>query len=393
MPGPLAGLKVLDFTTLLPGPFATMVLSDLGADVLRIVSASRPDLVGFLPPFLPGNDVSAALAYLGRGKRCLSLNITLPQAAEIVHRLISQYDIILEQFRPGVMARYGLDYESLRAVNPAIVYCSLTGYGQTGPMKSKAGHDLNYLARSGCLSYSGRVEGGPSLFGIQISDLAGGSMNAVIGILASVVRRDRTGRGQYVDVSMTDGIMALNAMTGAGFLVDGREPRREGEVLNGGTLYDLYETADGRHLSIGSVEPQFYMRLCRAIGREDLADSGIAPLDLAPVKDQFRQIIRSKTLVEWQEVFSPLDACVEPVFTLAEAFSDPHAVEREMVVEVDAPDGGKVRQIASPVKFSETRQEYRSAGSMDVSGTPGILSEVGFTEDEINNFQESGVLS
>jgi crotonobetainyl-CoA:carnitine CoA-transferase CaiB-like acyl-CoA transferase len=393
MAGPLAGLKVLDFTTLLPGPFATMMLSDLGADVLRVVSASRPDLVGFLPPFLPGNDVSAALAYLGRGKRCLSLNITMPQAAEIVRRLISQYDIIIEQFRPGVMARYGLDYESLRSVNPSIVYCSLTGYGQTGPMKDKAGHDINYLARSGGLSYSGRVEGGPSLFGIQIADLAGGSMNAVIGILASVVRRDRTGRGQYVDVSMTDGVMALNAMTGAGFLVDGQDPRREGEVLNGGTLYDFYETADGRHLSIGSVEPQFFMRLCRAIGRDDLADEGIAPLDLAPVKEQFRQIIRTKTLAEWREIFSPLDACVEPVFTLAEAFADPHAVERGMVVEVDAPQGGKVRQIASPLKFSETHQEYGSTGSADASGTPRILAEIGFTEDEIIKYQESGVLS
>ena len=393
MSGPLAGLKVLDFTSLLPGPFATMALSDLGADVLRIISASRPDLVGFLPPFLPGNDVSAALAYLGRGKRCISLNITRPQAVEIVQRLLSEYDIVVEQFRPGVMARYGLDYESLRAANPSLIYCSITGYGQTGAMKGKAGHDINYLARSGCLSYSGRLDGGPSLLGIQISDLAGGSLNAVIGILASVIRRDRTGLGQYIDVSMTDGMLALNAMTGAGFLVDGQEPRREGEILNGGTLYDIYETADGRYLSVGSVEPQFFVQLCHAIGRDDLADYGIAPPDVSGIKDEFRKTIKSKTLSEWQEIFSPLDACVEPVLTLAEAFADAHAVERGMVVEVDGPRETKVRQIASPIKFSESRQEYRSIGVIDGSGTKRILEDFGFTEDEISKFEQSGVLS
>ncbi|MEA2014363.1 MAG: CaiB/BaiF CoA-transferase family protein, partial [Thermodesulfobacteriota bacterium] len=161
MPGPLKGLKVLDFTTLLPGPFATMNLADLGADVLRVISGSRPDLAAFAPPFLPGTEISFTVPYLQRGKRSMTLNLNDPRAVQIVRQLISEYDILIEQFRPGVMGKFGLDYESLKKINPAIIYCSLTGYGQDSPMSSRAGHDINYLSRSGLMSYSGKKDSGP----------------------------------------------------------------------------------------------------------------------------------------------------------------------------------------------------------------------------------------
>jgi alpha-methylacyl-CoA racemase len=226
MAGPLKGLKIIDFTTLLPGPYATMVLADLGADVLRVVSGSRPDLTEFMPPCIAGTNLSCAASTLGRGKRSLALNLKDPRAGAIVLKLIKTHDILIEQFRPGVMARLGLDYETLKAVNPSLIYCSLTGYGQTGPLKNRAGHDINYLARSGIMAYSGRKATGPTLTGIQIADVASGSNNTVIGILAAVVHRLRTGEGQHIDVSMTDGVIAFNAIAGAAFLADGSETCR-----------------------------------------------------------------------------------------------------------------------------------------------------------------------
>ncbi|MBN1663664.1 MAG: CoA transferase [Deltaproteobacteria bacterium] len=393
MPGPLHGLKVLDFTTLLPGPYATMTLADMGADVLRIISGTRGDPVSYLPPFIPGTDVSAVMSYLGRGKRCMSLNLKDGRATKIVRQLIGRYDILIEQFRPGVMAGLALDYPRLSAVNPALIYCSLTGYGQTGPMRLRAGHDINYLARSGLMSYSGKKESGPSLTGMQIADIASGSQNAVIGILAAVVRRNATGKGQYVDCAMTDGCLAFNAMTGISCLTDGREPQREETLLNGGSLYDFYETKDGKYLSVGALEPQFLSAFCNVIGRPDLAESGAAPEDAAAAKQEVRQIIKTRTRDEWTAIFDRVDACVEPVLSLGEALHDPQTKARRMVVDCRAPQGGRVRQLASPIKFSESKQTYRKAAVARGIGrhTRGVLKELGYTDAEIAEFKKTGV--
>ena len=218
----------------------------------------------------------------------MALNLKDPRAVKIVRRLIADYDILIEQFRPGVMARFGLDYETLKAANPALIYCSLTGYGQTGPMRNRAGHDINYLARSGIVSYSGRKASGPCLMGIQIADVASGSNNSVIGILAAVVHRQTTGEGQHVDVSMTDGAVAFNALSAAAYLVDGTETCCEEGVLNGGSLYDFYETKDGKYLSFGGLEPQFFAAFCETIGRPDLIAGGVIPPDLPRVKEEVR---------------------------------------------------------------------------------------------------------
>lgn len=352
MSGILFGLKVLDFTTLLPGPYATMCLADLGADVLRVVSGTRPDLVEFLPPFIPGTEISAASAQLGRNKRCIALNLKDPRAIESIHRLVLEYDIVIEQFRPGVMAKLGLDYESLKAVNPAVNYCSITGYGQTGPMKTRAGHDMNYIARSGIASYTGKKDSGPALVGMQLADVASGSNNAIIGILASVIHRNATGKGQSIDISMTDGMIAFNAMYGAGFLVDGKDTGFEEILLNGGSLYDYYETKDGRYISCGGLEPQFFKNFCETIGRPDLIPGGVLPKNIEDVKQEVREIILTKTMDEWMALFDETDACVEPVMTLSEMFNDSLVKERDMIVELPLPGGGAVKQIANPIKFS-----------------------------------------
>ncbi len=393
MSGPLEGLKILDFTTLLPGPYATMIMADMGADVLRVVSGVRPDLNAIMPPFIPGTGLTANCAFLWRGKRCLALNLKREQAGHIVRRLLREYDVLIEQFRPGVMAKFGLDYDSLREQFPNLIYCSLTGYGQNGPLKQRAGHDINYLSRSGLMSYSGRKKGGPSLTGAQIADIACGSHIAVMGILAAAYRRLIAGKGQYIDISMTDGAVALNAMAAASFLVDGKTPQAEETVLNGGTLYDFYETKDGRYLSVGSLEPRFFKALCHAIDRSDLIAGGVATAGQGRVKEEIRAIFKEKTLEEWVAVFEQTDACVEPVMNLEEALAQPQVRARNMIVEVPLRDGRAVRQIATPIAFSDTPCRYRSAGGPVGAHTAETLLSLGYTDDEIEEFRREGLFS
>ena len=219
--GALDGLKVLDFSTLLPGPYASLILADMGAEVLKISSAGRPDLVVNYEPFIGDSGISACQAWLGRNKKTMFLNLKTGEAKGIIRELIKEYDIILEQFRPGVMDRLGIGYEELKKVNPGLIYCALTGYGQTGPLRDAAGHDINYLSRSGLVSHAGRKDHGPSLMNFQIADVAAGSMNSVIGILAAVHYRSKTGKGQFIDISMLDGCIPFNSLDGAGFLVSG----------------------------------------------------------------------------------------------------------------------------------------------------------------------------
>jgi len=395
MPGALEGLKVLDFTTLLPGPFATMILADLGAEVLRVISSSRPDLVSLSPPFILGTEISAAEGQLGRNKQLMTLNLKDPRAIEIIHRLIAEYDIIIEEFRPGVMAKLKLDYDSLKVLNPAIIYCSLTGYGQTGYMKSRAGHDINYIARSGVASYSGRRETGPTLGGMQIADLAAGSNNAVIGILAAVIYRNSTGKGQYIDISMTDGMIAFTGFYGAAFLVDGKDLELEGGLSYGGSLYDYYRTKDGRYIAYGGLEPQFSANFFKVINRPDLIPGGVMPNNVDEVKKEVRAIILTKTRDEWAALFNATDACVEPVMAFSEVFSDSLVKARGMLVELPLADGGTVRQLACPIKFSESQPSYRSVGVSIKSGThtKEVCRELGYTEHEIEEFEKSGLFS
>lgn len=384
--GSLDDLKILDFSTLLPGPYATLMLADMGAEVLKISSASRPDIVLDYPPFIGDTGVSASQAWLGRNKKTMFLNLKTGEGKAVVKELVKEYDIVLEQFRPGVMEKLGLGYEDLKAVNPKLIYCSLTGYGQTGPLRDAAGHDINYMSRSGIISQAGRRESGPSLMNFQIADIAVGSMNSVIGILAAVNYRKNTGKGQYIDVAMMDGCVPFNSLDGAGFLVSGKEPKREGERLNGGCIYDFYETKDGEYLSVGSLEPQFWSRFCTAIGREDLIEGTVYPPNIDEVKAEIRGILKTKTRDEWVEVFSHYDACVQPVLNLKEALlEDEQVKEREMVVDVKLPlhEDVSVKQLATAVKLSEYPCEYKFAGYPTGYHTKEVIEQLGMDYAEL----------
>ncbi len=388
--GALDGLKVLDFSTLLPGPYATLMLADLGAEVLKISSRDKYDLVVHWPPKLENTDTTAAAAWLGRNKKTIFLNLKKAEAVEAVKRLVLEYDIVVEQFRPGVMAKLGLSYELLSQVNPKLIYCSLTGYGQSGPLKDRAGHDINYMSRSGVMASAGRKATGPVLTDMQIADVAVGSMNSVIGILAAVHHRERTGEGQFIDVAMLDGMVPFNSMDGACFLAGAPAPEREGQMLNGGAVYDFYETADGGHMSVGSLEPKFFAALCNAMQRPEWADGTILKTNLPLVKETFRAKFREKTRDEWTEIFSHWDACVEPVLTLEEAVKDAHINERGMLPEVVLPQAPaqRVRQLGCPIKLSACPAQYRHAGYPEGWHTVEILSRMGYSTEEIKALSE-----
>jgi alpha-methylacyl-CoA racemase len=360
----LSGLKILDFSTLLPGPFATLMLADMGADVIHIESPSRMDLVRIMPPYADGQ--ATAHAYLNRNKRSVAFDLKDPANIVKIKELVAEYDIIVEQFRPNVMTRLGLDYETLSKINPRLIYCSITGYGQTGGHKDRAGHDINYVSLSGIAGHSGRADGLPPAMGIQVADVAGGSLHGVIGILAAVIERHTSGLGQHIDISMTDCVFTMNTMAGAAQIAGGEAQAPEQGMLNGAIFYDYYQTQDGRFLSIGSLEPQFMMGLSQALQLPDLArlGSSMLPEDRANVKAMIRDAIAAQSLDYWNQLFAALDVCVEPVLSLAEAVESDLAKQRGWVVDVPLEKGGAEtqKQIANPIKFSRSQPVYRYVG-------------------------------
>ncbi len=397
--GALTGLKILDFSTLLPGPYATLVMADMGAEVLSIAAPGRKDILTEWPPTIEGTQklpfggVTAVAAWIGRNKKTAFINLKKTEGVEAIRRLVTEggYDIILEQFRPGVMQKLGIGYDTLCALNPRLIYCSLTGYGQTGPLAARAGHDINYLSRSGNMAQAGRKETGPVLTNVQIADVAAGSMNSIISILAAVHYRDRTGRGQYIDVSMMDGVVPFNGMDGAAYLGGGSLTERETHLLNGGTVYDFYETADGRYMSVGSLEPKFFRALCKGLG---ITEEQKPALDDPNTKKRVREAFAQKTQQEWCEIFASLHACVEPVMTLEEAKADEQIQVRQMMPQVPFPEDAygqtatqSIQQPGCPLKLSECPPEYRHTGYPTGYHTEEVLRELGFSEQEIEKIK------
>lgn len=391
MSGPLHGVKVLDFTRLLPGPFGTMILGDLGADLLRVEAPNFPDLLAVMPP--TDGKCSAGHRALNRNKRSMHLDLKKPGAQEVVRRLVKTYDVVIEQFRPGVMDKLGVGYQTLSAENPQLIYCSITGYGQTGAYRDRAGHDLNYLAIAGIMSYTGRKDAGPLPLGIQVADQCAGGMNAVISILAALFHRQRTGEGQYLDVSMTDGAIHLGALYAANYFMCGAQIGYQTDVLSGGSYYDCYQTKDGKYLSVGGLEPQFFAAMCKALGREDLNRYHLAMGERnLYLKAELGKEFLKKTRAEWEAIFIKVDACVEPVLSISEMVAHPCATERGMVVEVETEDGKKLKQIGSPYKMSKTPGEFRHAGVPAGAHTDASLREAGFSDAQIKKLREDGAI-
>lgn len=352
--GPLAGLKVLDLTRLLPGPYASLVLADLGAQVDKVEEPAGGDYIRQMPPFRA--DESALFYGLNRNKRSITLDLKSPNGIEAVRQLIRSYDVLLESFRPGVMDKLGLGYAALSELNPRLIYCSISGYGQTGPDRLRAGHDLNYMARAGALAYGG-TDDQLAFPGVQVADVGAGSLFAITGVLAALHERQRTNRGRFIDVSMTDGATAFLHMHLAARLFMGEEgsPLARGrEPLNGGyASYRPYRTSDGRFLSVGALEPKFAAGFFQAIGAPDLLDDAY---DLGEkglkVQREVERIIGSKPLAHWVGVFKPLDLCVEPVNEPDDVSTDPQLSARGLFVEVDDVQRGiRVTHLRTPLDF------------------------------------------
>ena len=391
MPAPLSSLKILDFSTLLPGPFASMMLADLGAVVLRVESPTRPDLVRMLPAQIKGE--SGTHETLNRSKLSIGLNLKHPDAVKIVQQLVNKYDIVLEQFRPGVMERLGLDYYELRRHNPALIFCSLTGYGQTGVYRNRSGHDLNYLALSGVSNYSRRKNESPVPLGIQVADIAGGSYHVVMGILAAVVHRQQTGEGQSIDISMADAMFSMNVFEGANWLAGGPGAEPESTWLNGGTFYDYYQTQDGRWVSVSGLEKQFFAALIHAMELpETLLQTSLTDLEAQKMlKGILQKRFLERTWSEWESAFSCCDACVELVLEFSEAMEHQQFKDREMIKDVPVQDGSSRKQIASPFKFSAVKPEYRHVGVELGKQTDIVLKELGYTLEQIKKLKNAGV--
>ena len=390
----LSGLKILDFSSLLPGPLATMMFADLGADVIHIESSRRVDLMRIMPPY--DEDQEAYIhQHLNRSKKSLTLNLKTAEAVEIVKELVKEYDIIIEGFRPSVMSRLGLDYETLKAINPQLIYCSITGYGQTGPFANRPGHDNNYLSVAGVLDHSRHKGKKPVSMGIQIADIAGGTLHAAVGVLAAALHREKTGEGKYIDVSMTDAVFAMNALYGAQFFGSGRSPQPEEEILNGGTFYDYYQTKDSRYFSVGSLEPQFRKLLCEALDIPELIDSTFNDSYYTQMrfKEAVSDAFKSKTYAEWLDIFNDnFHGCVEPVLTFEEACTHPQILARDMVVDVPKKDGKTQRQIGTAIKFDGVQPTYKFVGAKIGEHTTDILKQLGYTEDTITELTEKGIL-
>ncbi|HEX9694927.1 MAG TPA: CaiB/BaiF CoA-transferase family protein [Actinomycetota bacterium] len=387
MTRPLEGVRVLDLTRLLPGGFATLIMADLGADVLKIEEPGKGDYVRWTPPF--DRDVSAGHLALNRSKRSMTLNLKHERGREILLRLVRDADVLIESFRPGVMERLGVGYEALRAQNPRLVYCAITGYGQDGPYRAKAGHDINYLGYAGVLGLTGPAGGDPVIPGVQIGDLGGGALMALGGMLAALYDRERSGEGRFVDISMTDGAMAWLSFHAQAHLFEGGEPPRRGEMrLSGGmACYQIYRCGDGKHVTVGALEPQFWATLCTALGVPELIPKHLGDEDTQrEMIEILSSVFASMPRDEWVAALADLDACVGPVNNLDEALADPHLRSRAMIVAI-----GDRTVLGNPVRLSGSESRYRDAPGFG-DATEAVLSAAGYAGEEIAALRDSGAI-
>ena len=394
-PMPLEGLRVLDLSRLLPGGFCSLMLADFGAEVLKVEDTGMGDYVRWSVPRYEGAAESANSALflaLNRNKRSIRVNLREEGGREVLLRLAREYDVLLESFRPGVLDRLGVGYEQLRQENPGLVYCAISGYGQDGPFRNRSGHDLNYIGLVGLLALTGDRGGPPVQPGGQIADIGGGALMAAFGILAALRERDRSGEGQFVDVSMADGSLSWLALVAARYLCDGAAPRRGDPELAGRLIcYRPYACADG-WVTLGALEPKFWQEFCRGVGREDLIDRQFeAPGSEAHA--EVERIFLERTREQWRAFASEHDCCLEPVMELDEALESELVRAREMVVELQQPGAGAVRQLGPPVKLSRTPGSARAPGPVLGEHTDEVLAAAGYSEDEIGALKESGAVA
>jgi len=383
---PLDGIKVLDLTRYLPGPFATQILADFGAEVIK-VEETAGELGRYLPPFKGG--LGTRFCSVNRNKKSIALNLKSEKGKEIFKRLASGADIIIEQFRPGVMDKMGLGYKSLKAGNEGLIYCSLTGYGLSGPWFDRAGHDINYLNTAGVSALTAGRDGVPVMSSVQIADIAGGSLFAVIGMLLALFHRSRSGKGQLCDIAMMDGALSLLSYTVGEWCGKGSVPETGREFLTGGfAMYNTYKCSDGKYAGLGAIEGKFWNGFCTKIGREDLISSQFDISKQDEMIADISGIMLGKSRDEWVEFFADSDICFTPVLDLDEVSEHEQVKAREMLHKVMnfRGSGEDLVVTGNPVKLSETPCEI----VLEFPDTGGdamkILTDAGYTGEEVKEF-------
>jgi crotonobetainyl-CoA:carnitine CoA-transferase CaiB-like acyl-CoA transferase len=391
----LEGIKILDLSKLASGPYCTMLLGDMGAEIIKIEAGGGRAGESFLPGIAEDEENQNIANAAARNKRSIVLNLKTEEAREIFYRLAKEADVIVEEFRPGVVKRLGIDYETIRKTNPRIIYCSITGFGQDGPYSNLASHDINYLSIGGAQGILGNPGGAPVPQTNIIADFAAGGMQATIGILTALMARNRTGKGQHVDISITDGIVSLMHAEVALHFAMGRIPR-PGDTLffTGAPWYAIYETKDGKYLSVGSLEPWFWENLCKSLGVEDMIpDQWAGEPKWKEMKSRFQEVFLTKTRDEWVELLMQENTCVAPVYSVDEIFTDPQLRSRNMFEEFDHPTKGKVKQVGISIKLSETPGAIRRLGPRKGEHTQEILQEIGYSKDKVADLRKKGVIA
>ena len=396
-PTPLDGIKILDLTKLAPGPHCTMILGDLGADIVRVEEPGEPtgrraaqsgtlQVKAPRPSYAPTNAVA-------RNKRSIGLNLKSQPGRDIFLRLAGDADVVVEEFRPGVAKRLGIDYEVLSGLNPRLIYCAVTGFGQTGPYRDLVGHDLNYIAQAGALGLIGRRDQLPTIPLNLLADYAGGGMHAAIGVLAALVARNQTGRGQYVDIAMLDGVMLLLAQALSTYFGSRKVPERGTQPGDGGApFYNMYETSDGKIITIASMEPWFYANLCRALKCEQYIGGQYERDKWPEMSEHFASTFKTKTRNDWWDILTQADICVGRMLTLDELENDPQIRARNMIVEVDTPSGETVKQVGISVKLSDTPGSIRSLAPTLGQHTDAILADLGYAPQDIARWRAEGAI-
>ena len=394
---PLEGVKVLDLSRLLPGGFCSLLLADFGAEVLKVEDVNLGDYVRWAPPKYEGAEDSAASALflaLNRNKSSIRIDLKSDGGREVFLRLAREHDVVLESFRPGVLDRLGVGYERLREENPGLVYCAITGYGQDGPLRDRSGHDMNYLGLIGLLGLTGEAGGPPVQAAGQIADIGGGAQMAAIGILTALRERDRSGEGQFVDVSMADGALSWLAMVAARFFAEEQSPHR-GELELAGRLvcYRPYACADG-WVTLGALEPKFWAAWCRGVGREDLIEKQFEAPG-SPTHDEVQGIFMERSREQWSAFAAEHDCCLEPVLDLDEALASDLVRERAMVTELDQPGAQRpVRLLGAPIKLSRTPADTnRKPGPALGEQTDAVLRGLGYDEAQVAALKEAGAVA
>lgn len=401
----LEGIKILDLAHLPPGALCTMILGDLGADVIKIEALAEAGGRGIGLGVSPkGEEGRREAAYdaLNRNKKSIVLNLKSEEGRKIFHQMAESADVIVEGFRPGVVKRMGIDYETIRSFNPRIICCSLSGYGQDGPYSQLPGHDINYISIGGALNIIGTSDGPPVIPLNLVADFAGASLHGVIGIMAALLARGKTGKGQYVDVAYIDGVISLITWFASDYFSSGNVLSRGQTALHGVyPYYGVYETKDGKYISLGCIEPWFWQNLCRALDKEEYIPYHFLPEHFlgkpegdkwAEISSYLKQAFLTRTSDEWFEFLTKQDVPIGKVYTLDEVFRDPQVLHRQMVLEKEHPTLGKVKQAGIAIKLSETPGKVRSFSPLFGEHTEAILLELGYQPTQIGELRHAKVI-